>query len=90
MNMKDLHLYMMNFVRQIIICGATERNLQKGSDVQMKFYDKDLTQKEIEIKNIIWILLVFTLGFIVGYFTMNIEMQTQINNIENIKNQYVE
>lgn len=56
----------------------------------MKFYDKDLTQKEIEIKNIIWILLVFTLGFIVGYFTMNIEMQTQINNIENIKNQYVE
>lgn len=48
----------------------------------MKFYDKDLTKKDKEIKNLIWILLLFIIGFIVGCFTMNMEKQNTITELE--------
>ena len=48
----------------------------------MKFYDKDLTKKDKEIKNLIWILLLFIIGFIVGCFTMNMENQNTIAELE--------
>lgn len=64
----------------------------------MKFYDKDLTKKDKEIKNLIWILLLFIIGFIVGCFTMNMEKQNTITELEKtieekqrkIDEQYVE
>ncbi len=64
----------------------------------MKFYDKDLTKKDKEIKNLIWILLLFIIGFIVGCFAMNMEKQNTIMGLEKtieekqkkIDEQYVE
>ncbi len=64
----------------------------------MKFYDKDLTKKDQEIKKLIWILLLFVIGFIVGCFTMNMEKQNTITELEKtieekqkkIDEQYVE
>ena len=64
----------------------------------MKFYDRDLTKKDKEIKNLIWILLLFIIGFIVGCFTMNMEKQNTITELEKtieekqrkIDEQYVE
>lgn len=64
----------------------------------MKFYDKDLTKKDKEIKNLIWILLLFIIGFVVGCFAMNMEKQSTIIELEKtieekqkkIDEQYVE
>lgn len=64
----------------------------------MKFYDRDLTKKDKEIKNLIWILLLFIIGFIVGCFAMNMEKQNAIMELEKtieekqkkIDEQYVE
>lgn len=64
----------------------------------MKFYDKELSKKDTEIKNIIWILVLFIMGFIVGCFAMNMEKQTHIEKLEKtieekqnkINEQYIE
>ena len=64
----------------------------------MKFYDKDLTKKDQEIKKLIWILLLFVIGFIVGCFAMNMKKQNTIMELEKtieekqkkIDEQYVE
>lgn len=50
----------------------------------MKFYDKVLTKKYEEIKNIIWIILLFLIGFIVGCFTMNFEKENTIAELQNV------
>ena len=64
----------------------------------MKYYDKDLTKKNKEIKKLLWILLLFIIGVIVGCFTMNMEKQNTITELEKtieekqrkIDEQYVE
>lgn len=48
----------------------------------MKFYDKELTPKLESIKNSILIFIIFMLGFVVGYFTMNLEKQNTIEELE--------
>ena len=39
----------------------------------MKFYDKKLTKVFDNIKNIIFMLIVFIIGFLAGYFVNNLE-----------------
>lgn len=64
----------------------------------MKFYDKEIYNRNEKIKAVIVIIIPFLIGFIVGCFTMNIEAQAKIDNLnklieekENkINEQYVE
>lgn len=64
----------------------------------MKFYDKEIYNRNEKIKAVIVIIIPFLIGFIVGYFTMNMEAQAKINDLnklveekENkINEQYVE
>lgn len=81
----------MNFVRLKIICGVKEKNLLKGSDIQMKFYDKEIYRKSEAIKVFLTILVVFMFGFALGYFICNYELQQVIEEKQNkINEQYVE
>ena len=64
----------------------------------MKFYDKEIYNRNEKIKAVIVIIIPFLIGFIVGYFTMNMEAQAKIDALnklieekENkINEQYVE
>ena len=42
----------------------------------MKFYDKKLTKVSDNIKNIVFMLLVFVIGFLAGYFISNSEKKS--------------
>lgn len=63
----------------------------------MKFYDRNLTKKDREI-NIIWILLIFIIGFIAGCFTIYMINQNTVAKLEEtieekqkkINEQYIE
>lgn len=50
----------------------------------MKFYDKDLTKKAEEIRNIITILIIFIISFCLGSFVMILESRKEISNLQNI------
>ena len=64
----------------------------------MKFYDKELYQKEQKIKTAIWMLIVFMLGVAVGYSAFKFEkekyitkLEAEINEKQNtINEQYIE
>ena len=64
----------------------------------MKFYDKEIYNRNEKIKAVIVIIIPFLIGFIVGCLTMNMEAQAKINDLnklveekENkINEQYVE
>ena len=64
----------------------------------MKFYDKEIYNRNEKIKAVIVIIIPFLIGFIVGSFTKNMEPQAKINDLnklveekENkINEQYVE
>ena len=64
----------------------------------MKFYDKEIYNRNEKIKAVIVIIIPFLICFIVGCFTMNIEAQEKIDDLnklieekENkINEQYVE
>ena len=64
----------------------------------MKFYDKEIYNRNEKIKAVIVIIIPFLIGFIEGCFTMNMETQTKIDDLnklieekENkINEQYVE
>lgn len=64
----------------------------------MKFYDKELYQKEQKIKTAIWMLIIFMLGVAVGYSAFRFEkekyitkLETEINEKQNtINEQYIE
>ena len=64
----------------------------------MKFYDKEIYNRNEKIKAVIVIIIPFLIGSIVGCFTMNMEAQAKINDLnklveekENkINEQYVE
>ncbi len=51
---------------------------------KMKFYDKKLTKKSEEINKIIWMLVIFTIGFAMGCLGMNLESKQNIKELENI------
>ena len=42
----------------------------------MKFYDKKLTKVSDNIKNIIFMLIVFIIGFLAGYFITHTEKKS--------------
>lgn len=48
----------------------------------MKFYDKELYQKEQKIKTAIWMLIVFMLGVTVGYSAFKFEKEKYITKLE--------
>lgn len=50
----------------------------------MKFYDKELTQRDNEIKSILWILVLFIIGFSVGCVAMDKEKQLDKEKLEEI------
>lgn len=64
----------------------------------MKFYDKEMYQKEQKIKTAIWMLIVFMLGVAVGYSAFKFEkekyitkLEAEINEKQNtINEQYIE
>ena len=64
----------------------------------VKVKNKEVKIPDKEIKNLIWILLLFIIGFIVGCFAMNMEKQNTIMGLEKtieekqkkIDEQYVE
>lgn len=63
----------------------------KGSDIQMKFYDREIYRKSEAIKVFFTILVVFLFGFGLGYFICNYELQQVIDEKELvIRNQAVE
>ena len=49
----------------------------------MKYYDKKLTKVSNNLKNIFFMLVVFVIGFLAGYFTTKMEKKSN----ENIQNQ---
>lgn len=48
----------------------------------MKIYDKEMYQKEQWIKSILMVIVIFIVGFIVGYFAHSYEKQETINTLE--------
>lgn len=63
----------------------------KGSDIQMKFYDKEIYRKSEAIKVFFTILVIFIFGFGLGYFICNYELQQVIEEKQTkINEQYVE
>ncbi len=48
----------------------------------MKIYDKDMYQKEQKLQTIILIVVIFIIGFLIGYFAHKFEKQEQINSLE--------
>lgn len=53
----------------------------------MKFYDRELAKTEERIKSIVWVLFLFIIGFVVGYYTGSMELQKMQRKIDE---QYVE
>lgn len=54
---------------------------EKGKNI--KIYDKDMTEKENNLKESILVLVIFFLGFLVGYFVKNTEDISKTNQITN-------
>lgn len=60
----------------------------------MKIYDKEMYNKEQNMKSLILIIVVFLLGFFTGYIANNVTTQEKTNNnvtevynqIENVQN----
>lgn len=50
----------------------------------MKFYDKEIYNRNEKIKAVIVIIIPFLIGFIVGCFTMNIEAQEKIDDLNKL------
>ena len=50
----------------------------------MKFYDKEIYNRNEKIKAVIVIIIPFLIGFIVGCFTMNMETQTKIDDLNKL------
>ena len=50
---------------------------------KMKFYDKKLTKKSEDINKIIWILVIFTIGFAIGCLAMHLESKQHTMELEN-------
>ena len=42
----------------------------------MKFYDKEMAKREVYIKNIVFMIAMFTIGVVVGFFAARIEVKT--------------
>ena len=47
----------------------------------MKFYDKELFKASNSIKAAIYMIIIFSLGFIVGYFTFSMEKNRNLTNV---------
>ena len=56
----------------------------------MKFYDKKLTKVSDNIKNIVFMLIVFIIGFLAGYFITNTEKKTNDISHPSVVQNYVE
>lgn len=41
----------------------------------MKIYDKEIYKREQTIRSMVIVIVAFMLGFLTGYFTMNLEKQ---------------
>ena len=50
----------------------------------MKFYDKEIYNRNEKIKAVIVIIIPFLIGFIVGCFTMKIEAQEKIDDLNKL------
>lgn len=46
----------------------------------MKFYDKELFKASNSIKTAIYMIIIFSMGFIVGYFTFSMEKNRNLTN----------
>ena len=43
----------------------------------MKFYDKEMAKREVYIKNIVFMIVIFTIGVAVGFFAAKIEIKPE-------------
>lgn len=49
----------------------------------MKIYDKEIYKREQTIRSMVIVIVAFMLGFLTGYFTMNLEKQDREVKQEN-------
>ena len=45
----------------------------------MKFYDKEMAKREVYIKNIVFMIAMFSLGVIVGFFAARADVKNNEN-----------
>ena len=54
----------------------------KGSDIQMKFYDKEIYQKDERIKAVLVVIVPFLIGFIIGCIAINMDLKNKNMDLE--------